>query len=603
MIDAPQATASQTGPAPTDSRRGWLPFFAHFFRVAGVFWTSEHKWVACGLTAALIVLTLAMVAVQVALNLWTERLYDALSGRSIARFVTLLGALGAIVLANLTIVTTHLRLKRRLQITWRRWLTATVSGEWMSEAHHYQLTYMPGEHSNPDGRIAEDIRITCESALDLGHSLFYCTILLVSFANILWTLSGDPIFTFGVIEAHIPGHLVWAALVYAIIGSSVAVLLGRPLVRAVDRRQTSEASFRFGVARARENSLPIGLLHGEKAERRQFEQLFVDVVAAWNRQTAALANIFMFTSSWSVLLQVVPVLISAPRFIAGVITLGVLMQIAQAFQQTVGALSWPVDNLSQVAEWRASAERVLSLHSAVRSLVDSLKQGSTAMLNLREGPTRSLNFRQVSIADPDGSVAIGPFDLTIAAGERVLISGDTTGAIKLFKATAGLWPWGHGDIELPAGEPISFMPQQPYVPPGTLRDLICYPGGRNPCDDLAMADILRRVGLPDLVTRLDEAERWDQSLSADELQRLGFARLFMHRPRWAFLQDAMDALGADGEAEMLRLADAMLPGTTILSIANHDMQPDYYTRALTVVKHDGYSIVEEARPTRAVLPA
>ena len=211
------------------------------------------------------------------------------------------------------------------------------------------------------------------------------------------------------------------------------------------------------------------------------------------------------------------------------------------------------------------------------------------MLNLREGGAPRLAFRGVTIADPDGSVAIGPFDLTVGAGERVLIEGDVTAAIKLYKATAGLWPWGHGDIELPAGEPIFFMPQKPYVPPGTLRDVICYPNTTAPCADATVAEILTRVGLPELAARLDDAERWDQSLASDELQRLGFARLLMHRPLWAFLQDSMDALGAEGQAEMLRLVDAALP--------------EYYQRRLTLVRHNGYSIVEEAAPTLLVQPA
>ncbi|MGE5540646.1 MAG: ABC transporter ATP-binding protein/permease [Gemmatimonas sp.] len=586
-------------PGPIGARRGWLSFFRDFFRVTGAFWTSDRKWFALGITAVLVTLTVLMVVVQIALNIWTERLYDSLARRSMATFVTLIGALLLIVLGNVAVVTTHLRLKRRLQIAWRKWLTERMSGKWMSEGRHYQLTYMPGEHSNPDGRIAEDIRITTESALDLGHSLFYCTLLLVSFANILWGLSGPPEVRFDEIELYIPGHLVWAALLYAVVGSAVAVLLGRPLVRAVERRQTEEADFRFALARARESSLAIGLLHGERDERGYFAVLFDDIVAAWNRQTSALANIFVFTSSWSVLLQVVPVLIAAPRFIAGAITLGVLMQIAQAFQQTVGALSWPVDNLSQVAEWRASAERVLALDAAIAGLMRSVAPESRSTIDMRVGLEPILTYRRVSINDPDDSVVIAPFDLTVGRGDRVLISGEPAAAIKLFKATAGLWPWGRGDIELPGDAPVFFMPQQPYIPPGTLREVISYPGGDVPHDDSVLVDILRRVGLPDLATRLNDRERWEQALAIDDLQRLGFARLLVHRPAWVFLQEAMDALGSEGQADMLSLLGTELPEATIISIANHEDHLDHYHRALTLVRHDGYALIEERRIARA----
>jgi putative ATP-binding cassette transporter len=354
-------------PAAVAPARGWWSFFRRFFRVAGAYWNSERKWFVRGLTALLVVLTVCQVAVQIVINVWTERLYDALVRQSMPTFMALVGVLALVVGANVAAVTAHLRIKRHLQIAWREWFTRRISSQWMDAGRHYQVTYMPGEHSNPDGRIAEDVRISVEFTVDLGHSLFYCALLLVSFASILWSLSGAPEIAVGDLNLYIPGHLVWAALSYAVIGGTVALLLGRPLVRAVDRRQTQEANFRFGLVRARENSLPIALLHGEADERRQLSTLFKDVIEAWNRQTTALANVFMFTSSWSVLLQVVPVLIAAPRFMAGTITLGVLMQIAQAFQQTVGALSWPVDNLSPVAEWRASVERVLGLDDALRS--------------------------------------------------------------------------------------------------------------------------------------------------------------------------------------------------------------------------------------------
>ncbi len=312
------AAAASQGQART-----WLEFFGRFLEIASPYWRSERKWKALWLTLLLVVLTVAQVAIPIALNSWNENLFNALEKRSMGRFTLLLGALFVIIAANVVITTSHLRVKRRLQVDWRQWFT----------------------------------RISTEYAVELAHSLLYCGLLLVSFTQILWSLSGSPDNEIGGVHFYIPGYLVWLALAQAAVGTSVALLLGRPLVRATDRRQTFEANFRFGLMRARENSLAIALVHGEADERRHFSRLFRGAAEAWDRQTRALTNLLFYASSWSVFSQVFPVLVAAPRFIAGTITLGTLMQTVQAFQQMTAALSWPVDNLSQLADWRASLDR------------------------------------------------------------------------------------------------------------------------------------------------------------------------------------------------------------------------------------------------------
>ena len=210
----------------------------------------------------------------------------------------------------------------------------------MADGRHYLVTHMPGEHDNPDGRIAEDIRISSELAIDLSHSLFYCVLLLISFTQILWRLSGEPWVEIFGLRLYMPGHLVWIAVVYAAVGTSVALLLGRPLVKAANNRQSQEANFRFGLVHARESGLAIALVHGESDERRRLGGLFGAAARAFDRQTEALAHLYYFASAWSVLSQVFPVLVAAPRYIGGSISLGVLMQTAQGFQQMIAALSW-----------------------------------------------------------------------------------------------------------------------------------------------------------------------------------------------------------------------------------------------------------------------
>ena len=570
--------------------RTWPGFLLRFVRLGGPYWRSAERGRALTLTAALVALTVLQAGVPVALNVWTEGLFDSLAERSLPRFTALLGVLVVIIAANVAIVTTHLRVKRRLQVGWRDWLTRAVGDDWMQAGRHYQVTFIPGEHDNPDGRIAEDARITTEYAIDLAHSLFYVALLAGSFAGILWVLSGDLAVPLGDFELHVPGHLVWVALAYSALGTSVALLLGRPLVRATDLRQTREADFRFGLVHARENALAVALVHGEADERRRFRDLFRALVAAWDRQTRALAQIFVYVSSWSVLTQVFPVLVAAPRYIAGTITLGVLMQTAQAFQQMMTALSWPVDNLAKLADWRASVERVLGLQEALARL-GAQAAGPARGIQLAESDTPELAFVDLAIANADGSVAVQPFSATIRLGERILLTGDTGAAVQLFKAAAGLWPWGRGRVERPRGARVFFMPPKPYLPIGPLRAALAYPAPAEPFPDASVQAALRRVGLEHLMARLDASEIWEQVLTVGEQQRLGFARLLLHRADWIFIEEAADALDPDGVAAMLRLLADEFPQAAIVTIGHDPALAPFHPRRLVLARSDGGAVL------------
>lgn len=581
--------------------RGWLGFLARFVRLAGPYWRSEAKWRVLLLTAVLIFLTAVQVAIVVAFNRWYEQLFDALEERALTRLLLLVGVLILIIAGTAGVTVAHLWIKRRIQIGWREWLTDRLLSEWMSSGRHYQVTYIPGEHDNPDGRIAEDIRITTEYAIDLAHSLLYCLLLLVSFTQILWTLSGPPELRFGTFELYLPGHMVWVAVAYSAIGSTVALLLGWPLIRAANMRQTAEANFRFGLVRARENSLAIALLSGEADERRGLRGLFRGAIAAWDRQTFALTRLLFFSSSWSVLSQVFPILVSAPRFIGGAITLGVLMQTAQAFQQMAAALSWPIDNLAKAAEWRASAERVEALHNAIGRVTDQITRPDFPTIMIEPHGQPVLAFVDCKVNDPDGGIAIDSFRLDIGAGERILISGDPGAAVKLFRAVAGLWPWGRGRILLPSDGDIFCMPQRPYVPLGTLGDAVCYPTDPLTCNTETIHDALRRTGLSTLIPRLAEKDNWEQSLPTESLQRLGFARLLIHRPRWIFLEEATSALDTEAKTAMMTLLRSALPNASIVTFSQDPALAPFHQRHFVLHRTDHVTRLTEQR-TAGIAP-
>jgi len=526
------------------------------------------------LGAALVTLSVGQIFVQVRINLWSAGLFNALEQHSMNGFFLQMEVLALILAAGMTINTTHMMIKRRLQLMWRRWLTRQLLDQWVCRGHQVQVTYIPGDHDNPDGRISEDIRVTVENALDLAHSLFYCLMLLISFIQILWSLSGILSFNFSMFTITIPGHMVWIALVYSSAATAMALIVGWPLIKAQDRRQTAEANFRFGLVHVRENAESIALLHGEADERRHLGKLFVGIRNTWDRQSAAIGRLFLFTSGYSILSTAFPVMVAAPRFIAGTITLGTLMQTAQAFQQLAAALSWPIDNLQKVAEWRASVERVIKLQDALTKLGNGHGPEGAGIEIVRE-PGERMVFDQLRIDAPGGETILPTFNETFAKGERILISGDPSAAIHLFKVVAGLWPWGAGKVVIPADTRIFFMPRRPYLPTGTLRSAIAYPSTTEAfTQDRTEEYVLQRVGLDYLIPRLSESANWEDSLSLEEQQRLGFARLLLHGPDWIFIEEAADSLSPEAEIQILTMLMAEFPSATILTIGYHpDLEP------------------------------
>jgi len=581
-------------PTPPQALAG---FVRRFLDLTGGYWSGDLRWTARLLTLALVALTILQVTVPILINLWSEELFDALEQRSMDRFVLMIGAVGFIILFHIATMVLHLRVRRRLQLSWRQWLTNSLLCDWLTRGRHHQIAYLAGDHhDNPDGRIAEDIRITTEYAIDLGHSLSYCLLLLISFTNILWMLSGALELTIAGTLIVIPGYLLYIALIYAAAGTTIALVVGQPLVRAVNRRQGYEADFRFGLAHVRENAQAIALLHGESDERRRLTELFGGVTTGWHRQTLALYNMMVFGATYTVLSAAFPILVAAPSYITGVITLGVLMQTAQAFQQMVAALSWPIDNLARAAEWKASVERVLSLHAALRRLdrVISGEEGERIEI-VRTDAQQSLFFNNVTIAESDGRVVIEPFSIEIARGDRVLIVGDPGAAIRLFRAVARVWPWGRGEIRLPAHTRIFVMPERPYLPRGCLRAILSYPACPDTVSDHLATQALERVGLAHLLPRLDMNEPWSHTLVAGEQQRLGFARLLVRRPDWIFVDHATASLDPEGEEEMLRLVDSEFPHATLLTIGSHIGLEAHHRRKLTLERSNGSVRLTEQR--------
>ena len=558
-------------------------FFIQFLRLAGPFWNSENKAVIRNQTLALIVLTVLQMALAVIITEWSAALFNALEQHSMSGLLTQIGYLVLIFVASMAVTALHMKVKRQLQIGWRSWLTERVIGQWMNKGRHYQVLHIQTvEHDNPDGRIAEDIRIATDEAISLCHTLFYSLLLIISFTQILWELSGTVILDLGLFKLPVYGYLVWVAVIYSAGGSVLGWWASQPLTLTTNAMQTAEANFRFGLAKARENSQAIALIHGEINEKKRFHDFFQNIITVYDRQTQAWVNILLFNSGYGVLSMAFPILIAAPRYILGSITLGALMQSAQAFQQMSSALSWPVNNMAPIAQWRASVERVLGLVKALEDLELEIAKPDPQRI-LMEKPDKSvLCFYDLCISQLDGKVIFCGLNAQIRPGERVLISGDAFTGARLFKAIAGLWPWGRGRIELPDGDPMFFMPPRPYLPDGTLHAAICYPSPPETFTAASINELLKLAGLEDLVEQLEQADAWEKVLTREQQQRLGLVRLLLYRPKWILLQEAFDSLDPDGEVSMLRIICQELPDAALLSITNQPSAVAFHNRKIVL---------------------
>jgi putative ATP-binding cassette transporter len=560
------------------SASGSRQFFRDFARLATPYWTEKGRWRPRLLTSVLGLLVVCQIGLVLRLNVWSADLFDALERRSTEHAMAQIGIFALILLSTMAANMGHLMVRRHLQLDWRRWLTRRVIGRWMQDARHFQAGLIPGDHTKSDGRIAEDIRVMTEAAVDLASTLFYCLLLLVTFIGILWSLSG----WITVSGIDLPGHLVLLAFIYAGIGAVVAFVLGRPLVQATDVRQTKEANFRYDLVRARESAEPIALARAEIAERGRLSVGFDTIVLAWKDQSVGLARLIAFSSGYVALAAVFPILVGTPRFLEGALTLGRLMQSAQAFQQVTAALSWPVDNLPRIAEWRASVERVLALEEAVQVVtLEAARVGDTT-INMGRAPGPWLGVSDLWVAEPDGTALLNNLTLRVGPGEHVLVDGDADAAAAFFRVVAGIWPWGYGRVDLPADALMIAIGRRLFLPQGTLRNALALPELERDPGDGAIADALSAVGLAWLASRLDEAGDWAKVLNGADLQRLAFARLLLLRPDWVVLGDATDALDPASADALLQLMATRLPHAALLVIGQHPGSAETFNRRLTL---------------------
>lgn len=559
-------------------------------RLGKPYFRSKERGTAYGLLAAIVVLNLLGVYFNVLSTYWYKIAYNALQTKNAGvfwssmftyRFVHGFPFLvpGIVEIAAVAILAGVYAyyLQQMLQIRWRRWMTMHFVDDWLGRDAYYQIGLVPHAGTpldNPDQRISDDLNSFVASNLNLGLSLLSNVVTLLSFSVVLWTI-GPPLPVGGIV---IHGFLFWVAVFYSLVGTVFTQLIGRKLVPLSFRQQQVEADFRFNLVRIRENSEQIALYRGERAETGGLTGRFAAVYENWWRIMKRTKLLNFFTIGFVQVAAIIPLVAAVPGYFAGVFTLGIVMQIVSIFGNVQGALSWFVNSYPDLVAWRATVQRLDGFERAVRDA--HVRAESPALVTTTGGDT--LRLDDVTVALPSGATLLEERGLAIERNGPVALEGRSgVGKSTLFRVIAGIWPYARGRMQRPAGT-MMFLPQRPYVPIGTLKDAVAYPGRSEEIADTAVRGALETVGLGALAARLDQNDNWMLRLSGGEQQRLALARALVVAPDWLFLDEALSALDDDSAEALFAMIRARLPDAQIVSITHQEHVRALHRRRVTV---------------------
>ena len=557
-------------------------FLRHLAGLTRIYWTSKDAVRGAPLLALCVAMELGLVYANVRLARANGDVFNAVQGKSWPQFVGAIEVFLATALVVVLISTYRIYFRNILQIRWREHMTRHFVDGWIGPYAYGHAQLHHRDTDNPDQRISEDIQSYVASALGLSLSLLSAVATLISFSGVLWRLSGTWPLRIGEHEFFIPGLMMWVAILYSIVSMYLTHKVGKTLVGINFDRLRFEADFRYGLVRFRDHTEAVALARGQEVERGIAMSRFHQVITNWWDLITKQRNLTLLTGGIGQANGIVPLLVAAPAFFAGRMTLGGVTETGIAYGQVSGALSWFVDAYQEIAAWRASIERL----STFREKLDETKHDVERpdVVHVVGADDANVHVTALDLAQPSGDAIASGLDATFAAGERTAVLGPP-GLAKttLFRAIAGIWPFGHGRIAIPSRASTLFLARQPYLPMGTLREAITYPADAAKFTDDAIREALRLVGLDAFSPRLDEHESWDQTLSGDEQQRLVFARAILHAPDWLVMDDATAALDEKAERGVYEVLAQRLPATTVVSLTNRPDVARIHERQLDLV--------------------
>ena len=555
-------------------------FFKDVWLLTKSYWQSEEKKKACFLLACILALTLGIVYMLVLLNQWNNSFYSALQNYETEKIFDELIHFSWLAAIYIVLAVYSYYLQQMLILNWRRWLTVRFLDIWLKNKTYYNLQMFGKDTDNPDQRISEDVRLFVEMTLSFTIGIIKSLCTFASFVFILYKMSGPLSFTVFGTTLTIQGYLFWAALIYSIIGTYITHLVGRKLVQLNFVQQRYEADFRFSMIRLRESAESVAFYRGEQQEAGVFKNRFKLLLDNFWRLVNKQKQLVWLNSGYSQIAIIFPFVAAMNRYLNREFTLGGLMQVSNAFGYVQSSLSYFIDMYTAISQWQAVVMRLTYFGNHMQEVA----QDADRFHLERFATSKKVSADAMQVNLPDGTPLLEKITFSLNQGENVLIKGISgSGKSTLLRAIAGIWPFVEGKINLPERNQLMFIPQKPYIPLGTLREALLYPGSK-PVSDNELRLLLARCQIGYLQDKLDLTADWSHVLSVGEQQRLAFVRAHIQQPIWLFLDEATSALDEETEAKMYSLLAEFLPMTTVVSVGHRSTLNKYHQKVLRLDK-------------------